>query len=151
MKVVQGWPGFYFYKRNMYMPELSNFHSFLRHSPFTLTHLPIILANYWCQQYIRFYPECIASSGHSIWVHHQFEISVILCVSSLVQTKVTWGLVKVVHDFPPHCCQCHLHQIFHVDEYFHAAGWSSLAVSQAFSSKLLGAYYCDASYCNTVH
>jgi hypothetical protein len=36
-------------------------------------------------------------------------------------------------------------------EHHHAAGSSSYTVSQAFSSKSLGAHHCKTNYCTTVH
>lgn len=78
----------------------------------------IILASCWCQLHKRFCHDCIASSGHCIWVHRQFEISLPPSPLLVKQMKTTGGYVRAVrrvdHDFPAHCCQCHLRQICHM-------------------------------------
>jgi hypothetical protein len=43
----------------------------------------------------NFYPDCVASLGHLIWEHNQFEISVLLGAPSLVKTNENhWRLSK---------------------------------------------------------
>jgi hypothetical protein len=73
------------------------------------------LANHWCPEHNKFHPDCIANSGHRVWVHDQIEISVLLGAPSMVQTNENhWGLSQSWKKggswFPAHCCQCH-HQI----------------------------------------
>jgi hypothetical protein len=60
------------FMKGIYMPEFSNSHFFSGYSPLVLIHFFIVLESYWYQQHKRFYPECVASSGHRIWIHHQF-------------------------------------------------------------------------------
>jgi hypothetical protein len=52
----------------------------------------IILASYWSQQQKMFYPDSVATSRPRVWVHHQYDISVLLGALSLVKTNENhWG------------------------------------------------------------
>lgn len=96
-------------------------------------------------------PDWIASSWHCVWVHHPFEISVLLRAPSLVQTNVNyWGLSRGCTEggswFPnPLLPLPPSSNLPYVDERFHAVGWFSLTVFKVVSSEWLGAYHCEVS------
>jgi hypothetical protein len=56
-----------------------------RYISFTAIDYSIVLSSCWHQHHKRFYPDWIASSGHRIRVHPQFEISVLLGAPSTIQ------------------------------------------------------------------
>jgi hypothetical protein len=75
--------------------------------PYINTFFFIIQASYWCQKHKRFYPDCMASSGHQIWIH-PFQISIFWGAPSVVQTSENhWGLsqsCKMIGSWFPSSC-----------------------------------------------
>jgi hypothetical protein len=67
----------------------------------------IVLESYQCQQHKWFYPGCVASPGHHIFTHHQFEISVLLGSPSLAKTIDSSGLFGVHHYEISYCSTMH--------------------------------------------
>lgn len=149
MRVVQVWPGLNFLKKECACQNHQILTPFLDIYSLQQHICSIVLECYQRQQQKWFQPDCEPSSGHHVFTHHQFEISIFLGSPSLVQTiENYWGwsraIKRVVHDFPAHCFHCRLCQIFH------AAGWSG-TVSQVSSSGSLGAHHYKISYYSTVH
>jgi hypothetical protein len=118
----------FFYKKNIHArnAKLSIFKIFLS---YTIIFSSILLASYWCQQHKWFFPNCTASSWHCIWVHHQFQISVLLGAPSLVKTnKDHWRLSQGCKEDGSQFLSSSLPlspspKLPYVDECCHAVGW----------------------------
>jgi hypothetical protein len=86
-------------------------HLFKIFSQYTNIIFPSSWQCYWRQLHKSSCPDCTASTGHRVWVHHQSEIFTLLSAPPFVQTyENRWGLNQGCkkYDRSAHGYQCRL-------------------------------------------